>query len=419
MKNAPPRQRRRQQFVRRWQAMLKPCLCGLVLTSAITWQDAAAQTLHQAVEGAWALNPQVTALTARRNEFIARRKAAGAWFPAPPAVTLSHLTDQAIVNRQQRDTEIELSAPLWLPGESTATRQVARADLRRNDAQLALVRLTVAGEVRRAVYRFALAEREAGLADRRVENARALESDVARRVSAGDVAALEDDQARGELLDAQANARERQAQVSTARAALLTLTGLRTPPLSFEEPLAAERNIARHPRLEVAERRIAAAQAALRLTEIATRDSPQIGAFAGRNRDIFGTVYDTTIGVRFRLPFATEARNAPRQAAAIAEVEAAEAEYAAAEREIRVEVATAQQELAAAEAESPLVGGRLQALRSALARLQGSYSAGEIGFIEVLRARIALFDAEVAQARNRLAIGQARARINQALGVIP
>lgn len=392
---------------------------GVIMLGLSGWQSANAQTLREAVEGAWALNPQIKALEARRNEFIARRQAAGAFFPAPPAIALSHVTDQLIQDKRQRASEIELSTPLWLPGEGTATEQVAQADLLRTDAQLAFARLTVAGEVRDAVYKFALAEREAELANRRVENARALASDVARRVRAGEVAPLERDQAQGELFAAEANARELQANLAAARTALLSLTGLRTPPQSFEEPLASEQDLARHPRLQAAEHSIEAAQAALRLVGIATRDSPEIGVVVGRNRDTFTTQYDTTIGLRLRVPFATEARNAPRRAAALAEVEAAQAEYAAAKREIGVEVATAQQELAAAEAERPLVDGRLQAARSALSRLQGSYNAGQIGLIEVLRARVAVFDAEVAQASNRLAVGQARARVNQALGVVP
>ena len=399
--------------------MIKFVLLGLVLVSMTISSGANAQTLRQAVEGAWALDPQIKAFEARRNEFIARREAAGALFPAPPAITLSHATDQLIQNKRQRVTEGELSTPLWLPGEGTATERVAQADLVRTDAQLALARLTVAGAVRDAVYKYALAKREAEIADRRVENARALESDVGRRVRAGDVAALEHDLAESELLAARATAREQQALLAAARTTLLSLTGLQTPPSYDQEPLAPTTDIARHPRLQAAERSIDAAQATLRLAGIATRDSPEIGVFLGRNRDVRGDEYDATVGLRLRIPFATEARNAPRRAAALAEVTAAQAEYAAAEREIRVELSNAQQALAATEAQTSLLEGRVRAVQSTLARLQRSYNAGEIGLLEVLRARVSLFEAEIARARNRLDIGAARARVNQALGIVP
>lgn len=381
--------------------------------------NAMAQSLREEVEAAWTLDPHIAALQAKRNELIARREAAGALFPAPPAITLSYATDQAIEDNRQRSAELEISTPLWLPGERAATQQTAEADILRIDAQLALTRLTVAGAVRDAVFAHALAVREAELAQRRVENARALEADVARRVSAGEVAALELDLARSELFAAEAEARKRQAQAAAARTSLLSLTGLGAPPTNYDEPLAADTAIVRHPQLQVAERSIEAAQASVRLVDIATRSSPEIGVFTTRTRDTFARQYDTAVGLRLRFPFSTRARNAPRQAAAEAELNAALAQRAAAERKIRRDVANAKQALASSEAQTPLVDGRLKAMRQVLSRLQLSYDAGNIGLFEVLRARVALFDAEIAQARNRLAVAQARSRVDQALGVVP
>ena len=152
---------------------------------------------------------------------------------------------------------------------------------------------------------------------------------------------------------------------------------------------------------------------------IADRDSPEIGVVAGRNRDIRGTEYDTTIGLRLKIPFGTEARNAPRRAAAQAEVMSAQAEYAGARRQIEAELANARQALAAVQEQAPLVEARLQAVRQAVARLRRSYDAGEIGLVDLLRVRGTLYDAEAASLANRLAATRARARLNQALGLVP
>ena len=130
-------------------------------------------------------------LTARREAIAARRVTAQSWFAGAPYVTLGHVTDQVIVNKQQRATEGELAVPLWLPGEGTATEQVVDAELLRCDAQMAEAKLKVAGEVREALYAVALAEGEVKMADQRVGTARQLEADVARRERAGEVAALE------------------------------------------------------------------------------------------------------------------------------------------------------------------------------------------------------------------------------------
>lgn len=399
-------------------ALAKTVFLGLVLAVA-GGSAAAAESLREGVEAAWGINPQIAVLAAKREAIAARRLAAQSWFAGPPSITLSHVTDQLIVNKLQRATEGEFGVPLWLPGEATATEQVVDAELLRTDAQIAEAKLKVAGEVREALYAAALAEGEVKLADQRVETARALESDVGRRERAGDVAPLDHDLARGELLDAQAKARERRAELATAQVNLVALTELRLPTVSLNEPLAAGRDLDAHPRLQAATRSIKAANAALRLAVIANRDSPELGVVAGRNRDIRGTEYDTTIGLRLKVPFATEARNAPRRAAAQAEVMAAQAEYAAARRQIEAELSSARQALAAAQDQIPVIEGRLQAMRQAAARLRRSYDAGEIGLSELLRGRSTLYDAEAASLANRLAAARARGRVNQAAGLAP
>jgi outer membrane protein TolC len=399
-------------------ALPKAALLALAL-AATAGSAAPAQSLRQAVEAAWAINPEIASLAAKREAIAARRVTAQSWFAGAPFVTLGHVTDQVIVNKQQRATEAELAVPLWLPGEGTAAEQVVDAELLRTDAQVAEAKLKVAGEVREALYAVALAEGEVKLADQRVGTARELEGDVARRAQAGEAAELEHDLVRGELLDAEAKARERRAELAAARVNLRTLTGLNVPAAVLGEPLAGAQDLEAHPRLQAATRSIAAALAALRLAVIANRDSPEIGVVAGRNRDIRGTEYDTTIGLRLKLPFATEARNAPRRAAAQADVLAAQAEYAGARRQIEAELANAREALAAAQAQGPLVEARLQVVRQAVSRLRRSYDAGEIGLTELLRGRGTLYDAEAASVIHRLAAARGRARINQALGLVP
>src|SRR5262245_47513895 len=115
--------------------LAKSILLGLALAVA-GGSAALAQSLRQAVEAAWAINPEIASLVARREAIAARRVTAQSWFAGAPFVTLGHVTDQVIVNKRQRATEGELAVPLWLPGEGTATEQVVDADLLRTDAQI-------------------------------------------------------------------------------------------------------------------------------------------------------------------------------------------------------------------------------------------------------------------------------------------
>jgi cobalt-zinc-cadmium efflux system outer membrane protein len=394
--------------------LLKTMLIGLALAMAAR-SLASAQTLREGVEAAWAINSEIASLAAKREAIAARRLAAQSWFAGAPAITLSHVTDQIIVNKLQRATEGEISVPLWLPGEGTASEQVVDAELLRSDAQIAEAKLRVAGEVRETLYAAALAEGQVKIADQRVDTARELEADVARRERAGEVAGVEHDLIRGEFLDAQAKARERRAELAAARTNLVAITGVSLPAASLDEPLPGRQELDAHPRLQATARSIQAAQAAYRLALISNRDSPEIGVVAGRNRDIRGTEYDTTIGLRLKVPFATEARNAPRRAAAQADVLAAQADYAGARRQIEAELAVARHALSAAQYQTPLIEARLQAV----ARLRRSYNAGEIGLADLLRARSTLYEAEEAGLANRLAAARARSRVNQAAGLVP
>ena len=68
--------------------------------------------------------------------------------PAPPALFGSYVTDQVLRNRQQREAQIAISTPIWLPGEGKASRRVADAEFSRSSAQAAWIKLKLAGQVR-------------------------------------------------------------------------------------------------------------------------------------------------------------------------------------------------------------------------------------------------------------------------------
>jgi outer membrane protein TolC len=60
-----------------------------------------------------------------------------------------------------------------------------------------------------------------------------------------------------------------------------------------------------------------------------------------------------TIGRRLKVPFSTDARNAPRRAAAQADVLTAQAQYAGARRQVEAELASTRHAFAAAQDQTP------------------------------------------------------------------
>lgn len=147
-----------------------------------------AEDIRHVLESACARNAEIAALTARRAEILARKQAAGRLTPGPPALGVGHFNDYVTCDNGYREYEVELGTPLWLPGEGTAIRRVTEAELVQLDAELAVARLAVAGEVREAYWRYRLATGAIEVARRRLEAARALQSDLERQVRAGQVA---------------------------------------------------------------------------------------------------------------------------------------------------------------------------------------------------------------------------------------
>ena len=149
-----------------------------------------------------------------------------------------------------------------------------------------------------------------------------------------------------------------------------------------------------HPRIDLRRRATEKAAADEALAWTVDRERPSVGVFSW-NVDAPGLEPNAnTIGVRARIPFAYDGVNQPKRAAAAAEVVAAQEELALAEREIAGE--TAQMRV------------RLEGARRRLTPLN-----------DLIRARLQLYEADLARATARVAIERARSDVNHALGLEP
>ncbi|MDW5536690.1 TolC family protein [Azospirillum lipoferum] len=379
---------------------------------------AGAQTLRDAVEGAWRLNPEIRSLEARRGQAVAQRGAGESLVPAAPAVTLRHITDMVGRNVGRREYEAEVGVPLWLPGQGTATVRAADALLARTDAEIAARQLAIAGEVRTALWQIALLERRVELARQRLAVARRLEADTKRSSKAGETSEADHQLARGEALAVAAEVRDEELSLEEARQAFRTLTGA-TVPKATPEPLIGEQPLDRHPALQAARLGVRSAQAQRQLVDLTTRDSPEVGVLARKERDVRGERFDTIVGLSMRIPFSVDAVNALKRAEAATEVVRSEAEQANAERTIETEIRQARLAHQAATERLSIVRDRAAALKGRLSIVERARKGGEISLVEFVRAQEAAFEAELARATAEIQVGAARARLNQSLGVLP
>lgn len=388
------------------------------LAPALPTAEASAR-LSAFVKAAWDRSPELAGSPGRQAAALARGRSADSFTPGPPSLGGGFAGDGINNARGGREAELSIATPLWLPGEGTASRRVADADVSRLTAQQLALRLAVAGEVREFLATVALAQVETAGAEARLRDARNLEADVARRVRGRDAAEAELLTARLDRLEAEIALGERQSALSSAKLAFRSLTGIEPDPAALNEPDPPQAVAVSHPRVAEADGTAAAAEASRRLTEIQTRESPEIGIIGRSSREIGSTQFGNRIGLQFRLPFSTDARNAPRQMAAQTDLTEATAAAANVRRQVELQTARARVELDTARQASVATRQRAAVYRQQRGLSEAAFRGGLASLGDVIRIRALATEAEIAQARAEIGVRLARSRVNQALGILP
>jgi cobalt-zinc-cadmium efflux system outer membrane protein len=371
---------------------------------------------------AWERLPQRRNYVAQQRVAAAQNLAGSALFPDAPTATGSYINDNIAGSADDFiTTQVEVSTPVWLPGEGTATQNLARARAAAAEAGARSAHLGLATEVLDLATQAALAVDQRDVAAERLKTARALSVDAANRFHAGEGPESDLLAAEADAATARISLSDAEAHVGTAVAALLPVVGTTTiPRLCGGAPMfpPGPQGLDSQPQVAAAQQAVEAARANLRLTRIQNRNDPEIG-LEGINEKQPGSPWDTRVGVVVHFSFATEARNAPRRAAAEAQLTQAEVALELARRQVLTQYRQAQAMLANAEA------NRQDADRAAAdqarrrAMLEQSWKLGEMPLIEVIRADALAADAALTQARNRTLLASARLRADIAQGAIP
>ncbi|MDO9711849.1 TolC family protein [Paracraurococcus lichenis] len=329
--------------------------------------------------------------------------------------------------RLANEWDVELGAPLWLPGQRSALAGTVNAGVEEQERRLALRRLELAGLLRDAYWAVGAAESELRVARDRLATARDIGRDVQRRVELGDIAETEALLTRNETLAAELDLARAEAAVQAARAAYRTLTGgseaALLPPgtsagMAGARPEPALGEATPHPAIRAAEAALATAEARARLVRATPIDNPELGLFT-RGQGGPATENGTSLGLRVRIPLPTEARNAPRRADAEAERTRAEGELIQARRVIEGEIGLARLGLAAAGRNRQLAAQRRAVAEQQLTAARTAFRSGEIGAFDLFRVRQLQIEAAAVEARAEVEAGRARSRLNQALGLAP
>ena len=396
--------------------MRRVCVLILLLLAPPAYAE---DTLRDAVERAWARQPAALAQPARSEEFTAKRDAAQALFPEPPSLSAGNRNDRLNRNDGQSEWETEISLPLWLPGQQGRLNAIVSAEEDQYRAAAAAGKWKIAGDVRENYWQARVAQNEIELAQRKAQDAAALADDVARRVKAGDLARVDLNQAQGAERLARAALTEAEMKAFRAQQAFEVLTGLTTPANGVEEPATEMPALDGHPQLTHLQRAVATAQAKLRQVSQDSRNNPELELAMRRERAMFDEPYANSLSFRFRLPFATDARNKPRIAAANAEMIEALAAYDVERKKVSAEIDAARRELEQSRTVVQLTEARFALAADTQRLLAKAFALGELDLVARLRAENERFDAELIFARTKLEAARAISRLNQALGVLP
>lgn len=389
---------------------------------ALMWPMAFSQSgspgLKMAVDAAWHRSPQGRTLEARRNEVLAGQDAAQTWIAGQPILGLSQRSDRWTDETGVLENEVSLSAPIWLPGQKTARQALAQSGADDLEAQIAHARLALAGEVRERMWAVASASAAlAGAQDHQAHLA-AIADEVMQRVKAGDLARTDGMLARQEVLAAQGAIAAAQARTNEALARYSTFTG--QPALVKPEPEVIAASMREpHPRRFAARTALTHAQTALNVVNRTRSAPPTVAMSVRRERDSATSGHSSSVGIAVQIPFGTHARNRPLETAALTRIETATAEAAQVETELHAAIDLARQQLSAAQQALETASLRAVLTREHTALISKAFRLGERGLSDLLRSEALSHEAEAAESQQKVAVGLAHARLNQALGIIP
>ena len=382
-----------------------------------------AVSLKDVFDTAWSRQPEARALQLRRDAAQSQAKAAGLLSPEPPSLEVSQRSDRAADNNGVRQAEVGIAVPIWLPGQRSASLDLAQAEISFVERKLLASQLRLASSVREAWWNWLRARVDAELAREQLTNAQRLAADVAKRTNAGDLAKSDQHQAEGVAAAAEALAAQADAASASAFAQVASLTGV-----SFEANLSihgvAEHppvpaQAVEHPLLAELENRIAVAERTASLISTQTRTNPELTVATTRDRGAFGERYVQTVLVGVRLPFGGGPRYEAR--IATAQAEAVEVQSILMLEKDRLQ---SDQREAAFRAESARVQLDAAQRRARLAKesrsfFDKSFRLGETDLPTRLRIEAEAVEAERQEARSQIDLAAAISAWRQSLGLLP
>lgn len=414
----------------RW---IPACTAGLLAVAA-----QAASPLAEHYETAWAAQPEAQSLAAHRAAAEADARVAAAFTPEPPMLEFGERSDRWQADSSFRERELGVAVPLWWPGERAGAQAVAAATAAVLESSQVAARLRLAGELRERWWQWQAAQVVAELAADRETRTRQLATDVARRVTAGELAPVDQLQAEASVAVAEADRAAAEAELAAAVATLQVLGGplptddaagrvaqatdRRNPgpaPASEPEPAATALAPDGHPALVAARDRLREAEGALALATAQRGANPELRLGSTRERLSVGGPEERTLTLGLSLPLGGGYRRRADVARAEAAVDEARAALALETARLAAEGRAAEARVRAARQRLTAQSARVRLAAQARTARQIAFEAGETDLPTRLRAEGDAAEAEREAALAGIELAAAISAWRQALGLLP
>lgn len=404
-------------------------LCLLGLAPAASAIEGQTPGLSRAVEAAWQRSVEAREAEGETVRADAGRRIARSLAADAPSLSLSRNEGEWYGGARAgagTETEVGVSWPLWMPGQRRAARAAAHADVDWAQANLAMARLAVAGQVREAAWD--VASRQAGLelVQARVGFLKRLADAVDRRVAAGDLARIDALSARADLLAAEAEVADAKRQLYASHAQWRVLTGLDAPPdtgeIENESHVDVDTLVAAAgapPALQAAEQAVRRAEGNLTAARRSLGAPPELTIGARDEADGPGAIGERSLTVELSIPLGLGARRDLARAQAQTELDMARAALTLARSRYAAELEEARLAIALADGQLESERERAELLSERVDLMQRAFEAGEIDLAELLLTNRYSAEADADLARRHAEHGLAHARLLQVIGMLP
>lgn len=408
---------------------LRVVLWACLLTMAVPTAHAQDTSLSIAAvyQSALENSPTLRSQAQRIEALQAGRSQANNLTAGPLTLEGSYRSDRNFDNQGLRETELGVSAPVWLWNERSRNQQYRQAELQAGEHRLADFKLRLAGQVRQVYWDSLAAQQDREIAQSRLDGANQLMEDVRRRVDAGDLA-------RADLLQATVLHAQAKAELSRALSGLATMaaefteiTGLPVSVLSAHGnatsheplPLAPHPDIQAHPSYLALQSEAAVQSSRADLLAVQTRENPEIGLAIVNDRSGFAAPNEKSLMLSTRIPLGTSAEQQSQALQARADETEAKATLSRISTTLKAQASAAQANVEWFEQLQTNAQEQAALARQVYALYQQSFNLGETDLPTLLRLEQQAFEAERIARKSTIEYASKVSALRQAYGLLP